>query len=95
MANVERMLQNEKQTMKSLPKSSAVQEFDLNEGIVSVTKTVKPKTGSPTKVEAGKAQPKSSGNVSKQSTTGNSALNESKMSTNEQFSKAEGDENID
>lgn len=36
MANVERMLQSEKQSIKALPKVSAAAEFDLNEGIVSV-----------------------------------------------------------
>ena len=38
IANVERMLQNEKQSIKSLPKAQANQEFDMNEGIVSVAK---------------------------------------------------------
>lgn len=37
MANVERMLQNEKATIK--PKAQATAEFDLNEGIVSSKKT--------------------------------------------------------
>ena len=34
MASVEKMLLNEKQTLK--PKAAAAQEFDLNEGIVQV-----------------------------------------------------------
>jgi len=37
MANVEKMLQNEKQSMKTVAKvNTAAAEFDLNEGIVSV-----------------------------------------------------------
>lgn len=34
MANVERMLANEKQVIKATPKQAAAAEFDLNEGIV-------------------------------------------------------------
>jgi hypothetical protein len=41
MANVERMLQSEKQSIKALPKVSAAAEFDLNEGIVSVKAATK------------------------------------------------------
>ena len=36
MANVEKMLANEKQSMKAMPKVTAAAEFDLNEGVVSV-----------------------------------------------------------
>ena len=37
MANVEKMLQNEKQSMKTVAKvNTSAAEFDLNEGIVSV-----------------------------------------------------------
>lgn len=42
MANVEKMLQSEKQSIKATPKVQAAAEFDLNEGIVSV-KNVAPK----------------------------------------------------
>jgi len=38
MASVEKMLASEKTTMQSLPKAAAHHEFDLNEGIVSVSK---------------------------------------------------------
>ena len=36
MANVEKMLLNEKQSIKATPKLQAAAEFDLNEGVVSV-----------------------------------------------------------
>ena len=37
MANVEKMLQNEKQSMKTVAKvNTSAAEFDLNEGVVSV-----------------------------------------------------------
>lgn len=42
MANVEKMLQSEKQSMKATPKVQAAAEFDLNEGIVSVKAAAKP-----------------------------------------------------
>ena len=47
MANVEKMLQNEKQSMKTVAKvNTAAAEFDLNEGIVSV-KAAPAKTSTP------------------------------------------------
>ena len=47
MANVEKMLQNEKQSMKTVAKvNTSAAEFDLNEGIVSV-KTAPAKTATP------------------------------------------------
>jgi hypothetical protein len=42
MANVEKMLLSEKQSMKATPKVQAAAEFDLNEGIVSVKAAAKP-----------------------------------------------------
>ncbi len=60
MANVERMLQSEKQSAKALPKVQAAAEFDMNEGIVSVKATpaasVKPPTTRQTTADPVKAQ---------------------------------------
>lgn len=38
IANVERMLANEKLSIKTLAKATPAQEFDLNEGIVTSAK---------------------------------------------------------
>ena len=52
MVNVEKMLQNEKMSIKAMPKTAqATQEFDLNEGIVSISAPV-PSAGAANKAGA-------------------------------------------